>query len=435
MKQKIAILGAGISGISLAYYLDKEKYEVTVFEKSDAIGGCVKSKKVNEYAFELGPNTVQLKHQEVLELINKVAKDDLIYPSDLAKNRYILKKNKFVKAPMSPLSLFGNSLISLSSILKLLKEFSIKPSRLSEQASVKEVVVNHFGEEIYHNLFVPFCTGIYASNPENMTVKYGFPILWEAHQQTGSIIKHFKNNRRKPELNKIIAFKNGFQSFLEKLAKGINIQFKEEIESVSKQGEVFQLKFKSSQEPLIFDKVISCLPAHALANTNNDLAFLNKVSYSPVYVWQMAIPKSEMQKPQGFGVLTRAMDKHHFLGIIFNSDLFPEKSPKDKHLMTVMIGGERDKSLLELDEEEIKQTVFNELKNLFTIKGDVEFDHSHLWKNAIPQFHLNHESIIKEVKKFEEQNNDFYISGNYIDGVAIPDRILASLKLAKKING
>ncbi len=435
MKQKIAILGAGISGISLAYYLDKEKYEVTVFEKSDAIGGCVKSKKVNEYAFELGPNTVQLKYQEVLELINKVAKDDLIYPSDLAKNRYILKKNKFVKAPMSPLSLFGNSLISLSSILKLLKEFSIKPGRLDEQVSVKEVVVNHFGEEIYHNLFVPFCTGIYASNPENMSVKYGFPILWEAHQQTGSIIKHFKRNRRKPELNKIIAFKNGFQSFLEKLAKGINIQFKEEIESVSKQGEVFQLKFKSSQEPLVFDKVISCLPAHALANVNNSLSFLNEVHYSPIYVWQMAIPKSEMQKPQGFGVLTRAMDKHHFLGIIFNSDLFPAKSPKDKHLMTVMIGGERDKSLLELDQEEIKQTVFNELKALFSIKGDIDFEHSHLWKNAIPQFHLNHESIIKEVKKFEEQNNDFYISGNYIEGVAIPDRILASLKLAKKING
>ena len=71
----------------------------------------------------------------------------------------------------------------------------------------------------------------------------------------------------------------------------------------------------------------------------------------------LSINKTLKIKAQGFGVLSKESDNKHFLGILFNSRIFPHVSPKDKELFTVIIGGG-------VDTEELCDLEYDTLENL-----------------------------------------------------------------------
>ena len=142
---------------------------------------------------------------------------------------------------------------------------------------------------------------------------------------------------------------------------------------------------------------------------------LNNIEYVPANVLHFGFEKKSIKNPlNGFGVLTKPSDNKSFLGILFNSQIFEHVSPKDKNLYTVIVGGDRQKELCELPKKELESI----------------FKNHYVYKKGIPQYMMKHQELVKSIERFQSNNPNFYISGNYINGVSVSDCI----KNAKKLN-
>lgn len=68
MRQRIAVIGAGISGMSTAHFLNEKGFETTIFEKEDVPGGLIKCRRVNGNLFHTcGGHVFNSKRQDVLD--------------------------------------------------------------------------------------------------------------------------------------------------------------------------------------------------------------------------------------------------------------------------------------------------------------------------------------------------------------------------------
>ncbi len=56
MSKKVTVLGAGISGLSVASFLAKEGYDVTILEKNQTIGGRARQFEIDGFVFDMGPS-------------------------------------------------------------------------------------------------------------------------------------------------------------------------------------------------------------------------------------------------------------------------------------------------------------------------------------------------------------------------------------------
>lgn len=455
--KKVVVLGAGISGLSAANFLVSKDIELTVLEKSARVGGLMNSIKKDGYQLETGPNSVMLNNIEFLELLQDLNLDqEIIFPEEkAAKNRFILIRDKAIALPSGPTSLFGNSIIGWGGIAALIREPFKKAKPSKEDESLAEFCERRFGKKLLQNVITPFVTGVYAGDPSAMSAKYAMTALWEAEQNHGSVIKGMikglKAKKADPQhqllpKQKMISFKNGLQSIPNAITNKLAHQLvvNAEVKSVEKlANDQYKVTYTENEEEksIIADTVISSLPAYVESKIwktyySNFSAELDQVNYVPTCSIHLGYDKSQVKnQEQGFGILTRTIEKKSFLGILFINRFFPHNAPKDKDLFAVIIGGARSPELTQLPKEELIKHVKKELSEIMNIEGEAELTNYIKWEKGIPQYNLGHEKLMNELELFENENPNYHIIGNYVRGVSVADSIKKGVKIAKKIRG
>ena len=132
--------------------------------------------------------------------------------------------------------------------------------------------------------------------------------------------------------------------------------------------------------------------------------------------------------------MSKPSDNKHFLGILFNSRIFPHVSSYDQELFTVIVGGDLQSHLCQLPSQELKSLILKEVNELLECSADPIFTSHTVYKKGIPQYHLNHDKIEKEIKEFETINSNFHILGNYFNGVSVSDCVKNADILVQKLN-
>ncbi len=397
-----------------------------------------------------------LNNIEFLELLQDLKLDqEIIFPEEkAAKNRFILIKDKAIALPSGPGSLFGNSIIGWGGIAAALREPFKKSKQSKEDESLADFCERRFGKKLLQNVITPFVTGVYAGDPNAMSAKYAMTALWEAEQNHGSVIKGMIKSMKAKKANpnnqflpkqKMISFKNGLQTISNTIAKklGDRLKLNAEVIAVEKQenGQYKVSYFQNGEEQtVIADEVISSLPAYVESKiwktTFSDFSTqLDHVKYVPTCSIHLAYDKSQVNnQEQGFGILTRTLEKKSFLGILFINRFFPHNAPKDKDLFAIIIGGARSPELTELPEKELIDRIQQELSDIMQIEGEPEMVNYIKWEKGIPQYNLGHGKLIDELEKFEKENSNYHIIGNYVRGVSVADSIKKGVKIGKKIN-
>jgi oxygen-dependent protoporphyrinogen oxidase len=452
--KRVAVLGAGISGLSAANFLIREDIELTVIEKSNQVGGLMNTVTKDGYHLETGPNSVMLNNPEFLDLLKDLKlTDSIIFPEEIAaKNRFILMGKKPVALPSGPGNLLGNKIIGWSGIATILKEPFRKQNTNTEDESLASFCKRRFSHSLLDNVIAPFVTGVYAGDPEKMSAKYSMKALWEAEKNHGSIIKGMmksmkekKADPRQQELpkQKMISFKDGLRTIPELIQSklGDRLKLNSTVTAVEKLENGYQITYskKSESVQLEVDYIISALPAFTEANfwkmqypTFSDE--LNKVYYAPTVAIHLGYDKSQVKnQTPGFGILTRVLEKKSYLGILFINRFFPHNAPKDKDLFAIIIGGARSPELTQLPKEELIQQIKKELAEAMDITGEPELVNYINWEKGIPQYNLGHENLIKEEALFMKDNPNYRIIGNYIHGVSVADSIKKGVLAAKAI--
>jgi oxygen-dependent protoporphyrinogen oxidase len=430
------IVGAGISGLVLGYYLQKHKIPYLIIEKNATAGGNIQTIFVEGKILELGPNTLLLK-SHIWELIQELhLQNEVVFASKSAKKRYILKENYYKALPTHPLSLLSNTFFSLATKMKILRDFFKKPNKdIPDNESVHDFFVRHFGTEIAELVVNPFVSGIYAGDSKKLITKYAFSTLTEAEKNSGSIIKGFIKYQKEHRSQGIISFKSGMSTLVQALyeAQHQNILLNTIIQKTEFDTNNHNI-YLASGEKLTAQKIIFTSPAYVTAKYIQPLSAsfaqqLESIHYSPVCVVHSVYPKNKVKhKLDGFGTLHPKKYNTFTLGTIFNSTLFNNRTNSDEILLTTFIGGQK---FLPLSEQEIKLNTHSELSKYLGIEAEPVYTHVHIWQKAIPQYEANYADILPYTHSWEKQG--IFLSGNWLNGISVEKCIAFNAKLAQKL--
>lgn len=441
--KKIAVVGAGITGLTAAWYLQNKGHEVVHFERRDYPGGSIKSAAGNGWITEYGPNTIQLKSRKVLKLIEDLDLTDRIVDANPnASKRFIVHDGRLVALPSGLKEAVLTPLFSGKGKLRLLKEPFVSKGNNPDE-TLASFVKRRLGPEILDYAIDPFVAGIYAGNPDELSVRCAFPKLYNLEQSYGSLLAGVLRNRWKKKKEekfktRLVSFPKGLSELPDRLSGRLNeIRYGSEVSRIQKTKVGWEV-IAGSVKTSLFDIVILNIPLYRineqLINGGGAVADVaGLVVYPPISVIQTGYARNQVEHPlDGFGFLVPANEKRKILGALFSSTLFPGRAPDGNVLITTFIGGSRQPELATLETEKIKQLVADEHRELLGINGEPRFFDHIFWPNSIPQYTPRYNEVLTAIRDLEEKNQGVYLAGNFRGGISLPDCIENGINLAEK---
>ena len=454
MSTRIAIAGGGISGLSLAYaLLDKNpSLDVTVYEADSRPGGKIYTERIDGYICEAGVNGFLDNKPATLELAKKIGLPP-IKSNDNARKRYIYFDGALRMIPTDPAKFFLSGCLSLGGRLRMIGEYFV-PKKIYEDETLKDFAVRRVGREFYEKLLDPMASGIYAGDPEKMSIRSCFGKVYDLEQKYGGLIRGFmavaKEKKKAGSGGKVeagpggtlMSFENGMYSLIRTLSDflGERLVTGKRLVETEKTAHGYSLNFADGTQAEA-DCLVITAPAHdmaaAIRNLDSNIAMqLNDIAYPALSVVAFGFRREQLTRDLNlFGFLIPAKEKRKILGTLFDTSIFPNRAAQDRVLLRVMVGGARAQELAMLPDEKLVSLAQAELAAIADVKAEPELVKIYRWEKAIPQYHVNHHRKIDMIESALAQHKGLYLGGNAFRGVAVNDCIGNGFRLADQILG
>jgi len=395
---KIAIIGGGISGLTLAWYLQKSGVAYDLFEADAQPGGNLRTWPTPEgYLLETGPNSLQLS-SELQDLLADLGLSDQIQDAAaVSQLRYVLRDGRYQALPGSPPALLTSGFFSLKTKWQLLKEFRLPAALINENETVAQFFRRRFGPEIVDYAVNPFMAGIYAGDPEKLLINKTFRQLPALEQAHGSVLRGLMKTGKGAPRRRIITLAGGVQSITDTLAaKLTNYQPCTAVSAISRAADgSYQLELKSPrglEAAPGYSHLALALPTYAAAPLLETLfpaaaAALAAVHYPPMSVVYSAYDRAAVTHPlNGFGALHPKVESTYAAGSIWTSSIYPRRVPAGQVLFTTFVGGTQYEAAAGQPEAAQLAAVHAELSKFYGISGSPRWQGRYYWPRSIPQF-------------------------------------------------
>jgi oxygen-dependent protoporphyrinogen oxidase len=405
-KKEATIVGAGISGLLIAYRLKKIGYRVKVLEASDRVGGIIQTIHTPSGIAETAAHSL-LVNPEVKLFFDELGVELLPVNAD-ARARYIVRRGNARRIPLN-----------FWEILKTAYTYFLKPKPKFDfaTASLEDWSLAHLGKSATQYLMAPFVTGIFASRPSELNLEISFPRLANLHTSK-------KNSPSSPKKVRPIMMvpKGGMSALIQRLAEELKdeIQLNCSVQTIP-------------ESPNIILSVPTAPLSKLIQNVDPvSAALLEKIHYSSLVTMTVFYQHSDFiyRPPRGIGVLMPREQGFRILGVLYNSSAFRNRVIHNSLVsLTVMMGGTVDPEAIQLSDSELKTLVAHELKILLKTKRD---PHSVLitrWPEAIPIFSNDLRAAQISLKNNFSSRPGRIIFTNFSREVSIRSLIEATLQL------
>jgi protoporphyrinogen/coproporphyrinogen III oxidase len=510
------VVGGGISGSTLAHNLYRNGVDVLLTEARDYLGGNVKSHKTEDgFIWEEGPNSFATQ-PSIVRIAHELGIDDQLVFADESLPPWVNHNGKLHPLPKGQGGKGAKGQLELvfgpNGVLKfaLLGELLSWPGRIragigaflghappppppseigGKEETIREWVTRILGEEVFLRCIDPFVSGVYAGNPETLSMKAALPKIARIEDIAYSLdwnkfgaifygglkrqVELTKERKANPPDESWVEFEYGnpgsFREGLSTLPKAIAAELNEKIllnwkltqviKSTSDDGFEATFETPTGIQTIKAKTVVSTVPAHSISDILTPImpeaksifekirSDINRIGiyHPPVAAVTVAYPKSSfrdvelangfgnLQNLPGFGSLNPRSEGVRTLGTLWSSSLFPGRCPPDYNLLLNYIGGSRDVEIATLSEDEIIAEVDKGCRQVL-LKNDApppKVLGLKLWPTAIPQYELGHLALMEELEKAESKIPGLWVCGNYRTGVAFPDCVTYGYEHAK----
>jgi len=433
------VIGAGVSGLACAYRLKNLGVPVTLLEASPRVGGLIDTVERDGFLFESGPQSFQ-GTETLLGLIHDLGIEDELCKADPGAPRYVLRQGKLRKIPMSPQAILTTSLLSPGTRWKVVSEPFKRTRPPNDDESVADFVRRKFGHEILEYLVSPFVSGVYAGDPEKLSLRAAFPSLEQWEREYGSILRGQMKSRAasgsttaRKGPSPLCSFRRGLNTLMQALSAslGENAQTAACASAMSRSGNLGDAGYEirvargGREETIVARAVVLATPAYAASRLVGSVApslanILSGIAYASLAVVGTGYHKRQAGAPlDGFGVLIPRSEKHRTLGIVWNSSLFAGRAPESQMVVTSFVGGATDPEIVTKPEEEIAAIVQDDHAKILGITGSPIA--AAVWKHekALPQYNLGHSHAVEAIREAERAVPGLYFAGNYLEGPSI----------------
>ncbi len=438
---RVAVLGGGIAGLAAAWKLLQLGHTPAVFEAADVPGGKIRSKELDGYLLELGPHAILPSYKVLYNALADLGLTDSYLPANPGgKNRFICLDGRPEPLPMGLGALIKTPLLTGRAKWRLLKEPFI--GKVQGDESVADFFTRRLGPEVVTRLIDPFISGVYAGDPEVLSIAAAFPMLKEMEREGGSIfrggIARMRKARKaadkstpKPKRD-MYAFKKGLQEMPLALVKALGdaVHLGTPIVELSPAGDRWRVNGET------FEGVVSTIPVPDWTALGEAIYPPVQLDYAAVAVVHLSYPKEAVNtRTDGFGMLIPSVEKRRILGLLFDSSLFPGRAPDGEHLFTIFMGGQRNRWIKKESPEGLLSIAHKETSDLMGIGSQVEpaLSHLHVWEHAIPQYGFPYAGFLQQLQDFEASHPSWAFAGSYRQGISVGHSFESGLDGAQRL--
>lgn len=475
---RIAIIGAGVSGLGAAYRLKRAQesgssLEFTVFEASDRIGGQLWTERVEveggSYICDGGSDSYLTAKPSIKRAATELGiADEITGSRDELKKTFIVKKSKLVElpdgimmfAPTKILPLATTKLYSWPAKFRMALDLVIprknkKGAELIDE-SMASLVKRRLGVEAHDRLAEALVGGVNGSDTETMSVAATYPMLLEMEQKFGSLILGFLNQRKMTEEMKkkhptppgakprtfFSSFETGLGSFTDKLAERIgeeHIKRNKELVLIEHSDD-YHLSFSDGSTER-FDALILTCPswktAELLIVENKEISELLSITpFSSCATIIMGFNSRDVLADHSWhGILTPSVEKRRVTGVSLISSKWPKRAPEGSTLIRAFVGGPRDSSALDLSDEELIALCRKDFAEMLNIPLSAETNFARVFRfpRSMPQYTLGHNERMKRVFELVAKQKGLGLAGAAYKGVGVPNCFDSGEDAAEKV--
>ncbi|MFZ4451874.1 protoporphyrinogen oxidase [Salibacterium aidingense] len=457
---KTAIIGGGITGLSAAYYLQKEimanqlDMEYHLFEKEPQLGGKIQTDYYNGFVIEKGPDSFLARKESASRLAKEVGMEHELIANNTGQ-AYILKDQHLHPIPegavmgiptkLGPFLTTG--LFSITGKLRAAADLLLPRSKAGADQGLGIFFRRRLGSEVVDHLIDPLLSGIYAGNIDRLSLQATFPQFFEVEQRYRSLILGMRAARpsvrpgQGQKKGGFLTFTKGLQSFVDGIENHLDedaVHKNKSLKKISREQGQYRLEFADGQTQW-FDKVIMTSPHHVTAALLEDdpevQEQLSSISATSVATVAMAFDESQISNDMdGTGFVVSKKSGYTITACTWTHRKWTHAAPEGKALLRCYVGKPGGEDIVDKSDDVIIKAVLEDLNQIMRIEGRPEYHQITRWHHAMPQYEVEH------YKKMEMINNHLkkefpgvYTAGAAFEGIGLPDCVAQGEQVVQQL--
>jgi protoporphyrinogen/coproporphyrinogen III oxidase len=473
LKKRVAIVGGGITGLSVAYYLQQQvatgddSIEYTLLEQADQWGGKVQTEQIDHaggmFVVESGPDSFITQKPWGWELAQELDLGHRVQPTnDKRRQTFVLNRGKVTPLPegvmlivptqLKPFAL--SPLISPLGKLRMGMDLFIRPRLDDEDETLAEFIRRRLGSEALDKIAEPLLSGIYNAQAESQSILATFPRFRDIESKHGSLIRGMLAARQ-PHANgrgngvgsvsgtpkppsAFVSFRQGMSELIQRLRDELtgDCRLATCVNSLEQRRAGYSLHLDDGDE-LATDFVVLAIPSYEAARLLDPMApapatLLRAVRYVSTGTVSLAYRREEVNHPlNGFGIVIPRSEQRDINAITWTSTKFDNRAPAGHALLRVFFGGSRTPHMMEVDDASLLATVRRELAEIMGITAAPVFHRVYRWWDATPQYDVGHLDRVAAIESLLPPR--LHVTGSPYRGIGLPDCIHQARQTVERI--
>jgi len=471
MTHRVIVIGGGIAGLAAAHRLSElasenaGSIEIKLLEASPRLGGAIGSERIGDFLVEAGPDSFITEKPWALKLCERIGLTARLVSTQSAYQKiYIVHDGKLVALPegfflLAPTRLWPfiqTPLFSWPGKLRMASELFLPRGELTDDESLGGFVRRRFGAEALERVAQPLVGGIYASDPDKLSLTATMPRFKEMERSSRSVIYAMWSAQRQRAKNAtsaetgsgarwslFVTLAGGMQELVDGLAQRLpdgSVQLNCTATQLqpSSDGKTWQVS-TSDNKIIETDAVIFATPAFRTGDLllpidNSAATELKSIAYASTATVSLAYRRADFpQAPNSFGFVVPAIERRKIMACTFSSLKYPGRAPDDKILLRAFVGGSLQAELFKQNDADMEQTVCGELASLLGVSAAPIF--SRIWRHpsSMPQYHVGHDARVSRIEAALKNFPTLALAGSAYHGVGISDCVRTGEEAAEKV--
>jgi protoporphyrinogen/coproporphyrinogen III oxidase len=462
----VVIVGAGITGLAAAYYLQKQSdsegppITYTLIESESRIGGNLITEYADGLTIEHGPDCFLRQKPWAAQLCREIGlADELIGTNDDRRKVFVVNRGKLTPLPDGVMLIvptriqpfLTSPLFSWPAKLRMGMDIFIPARRDGKDESVGEFVRRRLGREALEKLAEPLMSGIHVSDPESQSLLGTFPRFRDLEVKYGSLIRGMLASRKLAGAHPsptagpnslFISLRRGMGQMVDALeghlAEGSVRTNTTATRLERREGGGYCVHLAGSQT-IDADAVVLTTPAYVSGELVAEIAptlahSLREIRYVSTALVSLAFRRQEFEHPlDGFGFVSPRVENRRMSACTWTSTKFSHRAPDDVVLLRAFVGGPHREEQVDMSDDELRRLVLEELRDLMGVTAVPFFHRVHRWPRTNPQYAVGHLERTQSIYAQCSAQPGLFVAGSAFEGVGIPDCVRQGQQAADRV--